>query len=116
MFGCPERVGGVAQPLREDTMPTIKLTANQQHSKLCHHTGEAHAVNYAEQVCPECAAKGDTWVQLRICMTCGHVGCCDSSSNRHARAHYEATGHPIIKTIEAGADWAWCYPDDTYLR
>ncbi|MGH8116733.1 MAG: UBP-type zinc finger domain-containing protein [Rhodanobacteraceae bacterium] len=49
-------------------------------------------------------------------MICGHIGCCDSSKNRHARAHYEATGHAIIKTIEAGPDWAWCYPDDTYLK
>lgn len=97
-------------------MPNVMLTTSQRHSGHCKHTGEAREVHYAEHVCPECVAKGDSWVQLRICVTCGHVGCCDSSKNRHARAHYEATGHPIIKTIEAGPDWAWCYPDDTYLE
>lgn len=97
-------------------MPNIKLTTSQRNSRLCKHTGETHAVSYTEHVYPECVAKGDTWVQLRICMICGHVGCCDSSKNRHARAHYEKTGHPIIKTIEPGPDWAWCYPDNTYLK
>ncbi|MDE1887944.1 MAG: UBP-type zinc finger domain-containing protein [Gammaproteobacteria bacterium] len=97
-------------------MPSVILTAKQLHSKLCKHTGTAHEVSYTEHVCPECVAKGDAWVRLRICMICGHVGCCDSSRNRHARAHYQSTGHPIIKTIEAEPDWAWCYPDDTYLK
>ena len=97
-------------------MPKVSLTANQRDSKLCKHAGEAREVSYTEQVCPECVAKGDTWVHLRICMVCGHVGCCDSSKNRHARAHYQKTGHPIIKTIEAEPDWAWCYPDNTYLK
>jgi CPA2 family monovalent cation:H+ antiporter-2 len=97
-------------------MSSVKLTADQRHSKLCTHTGETREVSYAEPVCPECVAKGDQWVQLRICMICGHVGCCDSSKNRHARAHYQSSGHPIIKTIEAGPDWAWCYPDNTYLK
>lgn len=97
-------------------MPSVKLTENQRHTKLCTHISETHEVSYQQHVCPECVAKGDSWVQLRICMICGHVGCCDSSKNRHARAHYENTRHPIIKTIEAGPDWAWCYPDNTYLK
>lgn len=97
-------------------MPNVKLTPSQQNSRLCKHIGETHEVSYADHVCPECVAKGDTWVELRICMICGHVGCCDSSRNRHARAHYEKTGHAVIKTIEPGSDWAWCYPDDTYLE
>lgn len=96
-------------------MPSVTLTASQQHSNACTHTNDTRVVGYTGRVCPECVAKGDAWVQLRICMTCGHVGCCDSSSNRHARAHYEATGHPVIKSIEPGADWAWCYRDNTYL-
>lgn len=97
-------------------MPNVKLTRSQQNSRRCKHTGEAREVRYAEHACPECVARGDTWVQLRICMICGHVGCCDSSRNRHARAHYDKTGHAIIKTIEPGPDWAWCYRDDTYLE
>ncbi|MGH8278700.1 MAG: UBP-type zinc finger domain-containing protein [Gammaproteobacteria bacterium] len=97
-------------------MPKITLTANQRHSKLCSHTPQARAVSYVEHVCPACVARGERWVQLRICMVCGHVGCCDSSKNTHARVHYETTGHAIIKTIEAGPDWAWCYTDNTYLE
>ncbi len=97
-------------------MPNVELTERQRNSKACSHTDSAHEASYTEHACPECVTRGDTWVQLRICMICGHIGCCDSSKNRHARAHYEATGHAIIKTIEAGPDWAWCYPDDIYLK
>jgi uncharacterized UBP type Zn finger protein len=62
--------------------------------------------------CEECLARGDGWVQLRLCMTCGHVGCCDSSPNRHSTRHFHATQHPVIKAYEPGADWAWCYVDE----
>ncbi|WP_242342783.1 UBP-type zinc finger domain-containing protein [Anaeromyxobacter terrae] len=59
--------------------------------------------------CKECLEAGDTWVQLRLCMTCGHVGCCDSSRNKHATRHFQATKHPVVKAFEPGQDWAWCY-------
>jgi uncharacterized UBP type Zn finger protein len=65
--------------------------------------------------CEECLQTGDTWVHLRMCLECGHVGCCDSSKNRHARAHYHSTHHPIIQSAERGEDWKWCYVDETYL-
>ncbi|MEU4264454.1 UBP-type zinc finger domain-containing protein [Streptomyces argenteolus] len=61
--------------------------------------------------CPECVARGDTWVHLRECQTCGHVGCCDSSRNQHATAHRAATGHPLIRSYEPGETWWWCYED-----
>jgi uncharacterized UBP type Zn finger protein len=64
------------------------------------------------QGCAECLASGDRWVHLRLCLTCGHVGCCDSSPNRHATAHYKETGHPVIQSFEPGEDWRWCYIDD----
>jgi uncharacterized UBP type Zn finger protein len=68
-------------------------------------------------VCEECAKSGDTWVHLRVCKVCGHVGCCDSSKNRHARAHYHETGHAIIGSAEPGdRPWLWCYPDDAYVE
>lgn len=54
-------------------------------------------------------ASGDRWVHLRICLTCGHVGCCDNSRNRHATRHHEATGHPLIGSWELGERWVWCY-------
>ena len=61
--------------------------------------------------CEACLALGDTWVHLRLCRTCGHVGCCDSSKNRHATKHFHATGHPIMSSLEAGEHWGWCYVD-----
>lgn len=61
--------------------------------------------------CQPCLELGDTWVHLRFCVTCGQVGCCDDSKNRHARRHAEATGHPVIRTKEPGENWAWCIPD-----
>lgn len=65
--------------------------------------------------CEECLATGGTWVQLRICLTCGHVGCCDNSPNRHATAHHRGTRHPVITSGEAGDTWAYCYADDESL-
>src|SRR2546425_919784 len=63
----------------------------------------------------ECLASGDSWVHLRLCMGCGHVGCCDDSPNRHATAHFHASGHPVIKSFEPGEDWAWCFIDDAVV-
>jgi hypothetical protein len=62
--------------------------------------------------CEECLAMGDTWVHLRLCRTCGHVGCCDDSKNKHATKHFHATRHPIISSLEVGEDWSWCYVDE----
>ena len=61
--------------------------------------------------CEECLTLGDRWVQLRLCRTCGHVGCCDSSKNRHATRHFQHTGHPIMTSLEPGQTWGWCYID-----
>ncbi len=65
--------------------------------------------------CAECLAMGSSWVHLRVCLACGHVGCCDSSPNHHATAHYRKTHHPLITSGEAGETWAYCYPDDAFL-
>lgn len=65
--------------------------------------------------CEECLKSGDEWVHLRLCKICGHVGCCDSSKNRHATRHFQATGHPIIQSFEPGEDWMWCYIDRMML-
>jgi uncharacterized UBP type Zn finger protein len=62
--------------------------------------------------CEECLAMGDTWVHLRLCMSCGQVGCCDDSRNRHARAHAGSSGHPIVRSIEPGESWLYCFVDD----
>lgn len=67
------------------------------------------------QGCEECLAAGDTWVHLRLCRTCGHVGCCDSSNGRHATRHFKASGHPIMSSMERGETWSWCYVDEVML-
>ncbi|HVY51855.1 MAG TPA: UBP-type zinc finger domain-containing protein [Devosia sp.] len=66
--------------------------------------------------CAECLAAGSSWVHLRICLTCGHVACCDSSPNRHARKHFHASGHPLIGSYEPGETWRYCYADDAMLE
>ena len=65
--------------------------------------------------CAECAATGDRWVHLRVCLTCGHVGCSDESKGQHAVGHYRATGHPVIASLEPGESWRWCFVDETFL-
>jgi uncharacterized UBP type Zn finger protein len=65
--------------------------------------------------CEECLALGSRWLHLRICLSCGHIGCCDDSPNRHATAHHRATKHPVITSGEVGETWAYCYPDDQFL-
>ena len=62
--------------------------------------------------CEECLALGDDWVHLRLCETCGHVGCCDDSKNTHATKHYHATKHPVIRSLQPGERWKWCYVDE----
>ena len=61
--------------------------------------------------CEECMKTGDFWVHLRLCRTCGHVGCCDESKNKHATKHFQQTKHPIITSLELGEGWSWCYVD-----
>jgi len=62
--------------------------------------------------CEECLAAGDRWVHLRLCRTCGQVGCCDSSKNQHATKHFHATHHPVMRSVEPGESWSWCYVDE----
>jgi uncharacterized UBP type Zn finger protein len=81
----------------------------------CPHLSSATSVAPATDGCAECLAAGDSWVHLRLCKSCGHVGCCDSSPNRHATRHYRDTGHPIVASFEPGEDWWWCYPDQLVL-
>jgi uncharacterized UBP type Zn finger protein len=66
--------------------------------------------------CEECLKTGSWWVHLRLCETCGHVGCCDSSPNKHATRHFHASGHPIVQSFEPGEDWLWCYVDEVEVE
>lgn len=81
----------------------------------CGHREQEREVMPADTGCTKCKAIGDTWVHLRMCQTCGHVGCCESSKNKHAEAHFQETGHPIIRSLESGEHWKWCYIDKAVI-
>ncbi len=83
----------------------------------CTHLSALHPVAARTPAgCEECLAHGGRWVHLRLCLTCGHVGCCDNSPGRHATAHFHATGHPVIRSYEPGEDWGWCYVDSVVIE
>jgi len=81
----------------------------------CTHLDQIQDVKPHTNGCEECLKTGDTWVHLRLCMICGHVGCCDSSKNKHATKHFHKTNHPIMRSIEPGEDWGWCFIDEVEL-
>jgi len=81
----------------------------------CDHVASTHAVHPSAEGCEECLRDGTRWVHLRICMECGHVGCCDSSPERHSRAHWESSGHAIMRSGEPGETWGYCFADDLML-
>ena len=81
----------------------------------CSHLEEIFVTRPARYVCEECEALGERWVHLRMCLTCGYLGCCDASRHKHATQHFHDTGHPLMRSIEPGESWAWCYIDKTFL-
>jgi uncharacterized UBP type Zn finger protein len=81
-------------------------------SDTCTHLEEVADVEPSSPGCEECLAAGGRWVHLRMCVACGHIGCCDSSPGRHATEHFRATDHPIVRSFEPGEDWWWCYADE----
>jgi monovalent cation:H+ antiporter-2, CPA2 family len=84
-------------------------------ASVCSHLDQIRPVYPSASGCEECLRTGDKWVYLRLCLSCGHVGCCDSSENQHARAHYHKTGHAVMRSIEVFDDWAWCFEDEEYI-
>lgn len=98
-----------AVSLRSATCTTADIVPP---TPACDHLGTIGAPVPAAAGCVECLRTGDTWVHLRLCLACGHVGCCDSSKNRHATAHFWSSRHPIVRSLEPGEDWRWCYVDE----
>ena len=80
----------------------------------CTHLGEIRVTAVPAHIegCEECLKTGGQWVHLRMCETCGHIGCCDNSPGMHATAHFHETSHPIIRSAEPGEEWSWCYVDE----
>jgi uncharacterized UBP type Zn finger protein len=83
---------------------------------VCHHFDHLKQVKRSSLGCAECEKMGDTWVHLRECLVCGHVGCCDSSKNKHATKHFHATMHPVMRSLEPGEDWGWCFVDEVMVE
>ncbi len=85
-------------------------------TEQCTHLDQIRQVTPSADGCEECLRSGDTWVHLRECLICGHVGCCDSSKNRHATKHFHATDHPLVTSFERGEDWMYCYVDEVVME
>jgi uncharacterized UBP type Zn finger protein len=85
-------------------------------AQVCEHMTRIEEVTPSAKGCEDCLKTGGRWVHLRLCETCGHVGCCDSSPNRHATKHFHATRHPVIKSFEPGEGWGYCYVDDLFVE
>ena len=82
----------------------------------CTHLDQIREVTASADGCEDCIRIGSWWVHLRLCLTCGHVGCCDSSPNTHASKHAASASHPIVRSLEPGEDWEWCYIDEVVLE
>ena len=82
----------------------------------CTHLNQIGEVTPSAEGCEDCLKIGGKWMHLRLCMTCGHVGCCDDSPNRHATKHFRSGGHPVIKSFEPGEEWGWCYVDELFFE
>ncbi len=82
----------------------------------CTHLNQIRDVTPSAQGCEDCLKTGDTWVHLRECLVCGHVGCCDSSKNKHATRHFSVTGHPIMQSFEPGENWIYCFVDQVIME
>ncbi len=93
-----------------------RVRKEENMAKRCTHLDQIQDVTPSANGCEDCLKIGDTWVHLRLCLSCGHVGCCDDSKNKHATRHFHATNHPIIQSFEPGEDWIWCYIDQVMLE
>jgi uncharacterized UBP type Zn finger protein len=83
---------------------------------VCSHIDQIREVTPSSTGCEDCLRTGGWWVHLRLCLTCGHVACCDSSPNRHASKHARDAGHPIVRSFEPGEDWVWCFVDEVVVE
>ena len=84
--------------------------------EACTHLDQIQEVTPSARGCEDCLRGGGRWLHLRLCLTCGHVGCCDSSPNKHATKHYHSTKHPLIRSFEPGEEWVWCYADELFFE
>ena len=110
--------------MKENENGMVQLSAKIQEqagnktldTKGCSHFLGVVDVVPSAQGCEDCLKMGDKWVHLRLCLTCGYVGCCDNSKNKHATGHHHETTHPVIVSYEEGENWLWCYVDEVLIR
>ena len=102
----------------EPRVTTAYAACDMSDARACAHLDQVRYLAPDADVvgCPQCIASGGRWVHLRMCQVCGQIGCCDSSPNRHATAHYEETRHPIVRSLEPREHWSWCYEDELLFR
>jgi len=85
-------------------------------AEICTHLDQIQNVKPKTKGCEECLKIGAQWVHLRLCLSCGHVGCCDTSDGRHATKHFHNTKHPVVRSLEHGENWMWCYVDEVMFE
>lgn len=109
--------------MKEDATGKVQLAAFIEEkiqqglldTEACEHLSRIQDVVPSADGCEDCLEIGDEWVHLRLCLTCGHVGCCDNSKNKHATRHFHETNHPMIVSYEPGEGWLWCYVDQVLV-
>jgi len=102
--------------MEEHRMSVLGFTGEVKEGAMkCSHMGEIREVKPSADGCEDCLREGSRWVHLRMCLECGHVGCCDSSPGKHATKHFQTSTHPIMRSVEPGENWAWCYVDEVML-
>lgn len=121
LLGALRQVGLVGAPEQMDQPPPYPVSipefllkvvlTGQAADKPCGHLDQIAVTEPATRACSQCVAEGTIWPALRMCLTCGFVGCCDTSKNKHMLAHIEETGHPMMRSIRLDERWVWCYPD-----
>jgi CPA1 family monovalent cation:H+ antiporter len=98
-------------PEENPRSPGRELQTPDSTAGSCSHLTRPGDATSSAQGCEDCLREGSTWVHLRLCLDCGHVGCCDSSPRRHATQHFQQTQHPVIRSYEPGENWRWCFVD-----
>jgi CPA1 family monovalent cation:H+ antiporter len=112
-------VGEIARVAKDEAVGVVKpRRAKEPNVPSCEHLAQLppKPAPTSPHGCEECLRNGTTWVHLRMCLTCGHVGCCDSSRMKHATLHYRAIAHPVVTSFEPGENWRWCYVDEVFAE
>lgn len=101
----------ILHPLEENNFKD-RIKFGGAMAEQCKHLDKIKLTHTDKDYCEDCIKIGDTWVHLRMCLICGHVGCCDSSKNKHATKHFHHTKHPLMRSLEPGETWVWCFVDE----